>query len=132
MAMQVPIRPARRRKPKLSDKVKFSSISPLEKSKPLSRPSEQMSDKEEKARPSAAKGLAQAAMAMPGRGKAGRILKASLAGAAAGAEIEATYHEYKKGRAKTKAKKATTTVTQSAMAQKAKYHKKDPTNTRRT
>jgi hypothetical protein len=67
---------------------------------------------------------------MPSGGYTG-VAKSALAGAAAGAEIEASYREYKAERAKKRAKKATTTVTQSAMKQKAQYHKKDPTKTKR-
>jgi outer membrane lipoprotein SlyB len=98
-------------------------------------PSALMQDEEHKPSPKEelhrgmAKGLASAALAMPGRGKAGRILKGAVAGAAAGAEIEAAYHKYKARRKKARARKATTTVTQSAMAQKAQYHKKDKTST---
>ena len=128
--MTVPILKARKPKPKkkLADLVEFGAKPPSKKDKKLARPSEQMPERKER-KQSAAKGLAQAAMAMPGRGTAGRILKGALAGAAAGATIEESYREYKKGRAKSKAKKAKLTASQSAMSQKAKYHKKDPTST---
>lgn len=126
--MTIPIVPikAKRKKKKLADLVQFGP-----KAKPP-RPSETMPKEEEKEPRGPAAGLARAAMAMPGRGTAGRILKGAVAGAAAGAELEESYRRYKKERAKSKAKKATTTVTQSAMAQKARYHKKDPTSTKRT
>ncbi len=73
--------------------------------------------------------LASASASMSGRGTVGRILKAGLGGASAGHQLEKSYKEYKKKRAKKKAKDATTTVTQSAMTQKANFHKKDKTST---
>lgn len=132
---QIPTyKPPKRKKPKLSDKIKFGTIAPPKKTKKPPRPSTQMGDKDRispgaKLKRGIAKGLATASAAMPGRGRAGRILKAGLAGAAGGAEIEAAYHEYKAKRAKGRAKKATTTISQSAMAQKAKWHKRDKTPT---
>jgi len=72
-----------------------------------------------------AKGLATASAAMTGRGKAGRIAKGALAGASAGASIDSAYQTYKDKRKRARAKKATTTVSQAASAQKSQYHKKE-------
>lgn len=124
----------RRKKAKLTDLVKFTTAPPPKKTEKPTRPTAQMRD-EDRVSPGVelkrgvAKGLATASAALPGRGTAGRILKAGLAGAAGGAELEASYQRYKERRAKSKAKKATTTVTQSAMAQKAKFHKKEHSKT---
>lgn len=138
MRQKIPTYTPAKRKRRLSDKIDFKTMASPKKSKKPKRPS-QLTPLAENGKPSPkeklhrglAKGLATASAAMPGGGYGG-IIKAGLAGAAAGSEIEASYHKYKAARATSKAKKATTTVTQSAMAQKAKYHKKDPTKTKRT
>lgn len=123
-----------RKRGKLSDKVKFNTLQPPKKGKPPERPSTKMdkghetSAKEELKR-GVAKGLATASAGISGRGRAGRILKAGLAGAAGGAEIEASYQRFKDKAAKKKGKKAKTTVSQSAMQQKAKFHKKEHSET---
>jgi hypothetical protein len=114
----------RRRKKKLSD-----TIQPPKQSPKRPRPSEQTKDDSPGRETTLTKGLAGASAALSGRGRAGRLLKAGLAGAAAGHELEKSYKDYKTKRAKKKGKEATTTVTQSAMAQKAKWHKKDNTST---
>ncbi len=75
-----------------------------------------------------ASGLASLSNTIPSGGYTG-ILKAALAGAAAGAKIEASYTEYKSSQAKKKAKAAKTTVSQSAMSQKAQFHKKEHSKT---
>lgn len=122
----------RKRKPRLSDKIAFNRLGPPKKSKKPKSPSYgKDSDRyeaspEEEHKRSTAKSLATASAAMSGKGYSG-IVKAGLAGAAIGAEIEANQRRFKDR----KAKKATTTVSQSAMAQKARYHKKDPTNTKK-
>ncbi len=129
----VPILKARK-KSKLTDKIKFNTLAPPKKSPPVKRPSEstdkghETSAQEEKLR-GTAKGLAIASAGLSGRGTAGRILKAGLAGAAGGAELDAAHQRFKDKAAKKKAKKAKTTVSQSAMKQKAQFHKKDDTNT---
>jgi hypothetical protein len=117
----------------LSSLIQYDTVPSPKKGKPPKAPSKKPtkeSEPSDRGR-SLASGLASAAQAMPGGGYAG-VVKAGLAGAAAGAEIDTAYKKYKAKRAKSKTKKATTTVTQSAMAQKAKYHKKDPTSTKRT
>ena len=106
------------------------TIGPVKKSKERPVPSEgTKSEDSSKNKTSLAGALASASAAMSGRGTAGRILKAGLAGASAGHQLEKSYKEYKKKRSKKKAKDATTTVTQSAMTQKANFHKKDKTST---
>lgn len=75
-----------------------------------------------------ASGLASLSNTIPSGGYTG-ILKAALAGAAAGTKIESSYAEYKSSQAKKKAKKAKTTVSQSAMSQKAQFHKKEHSKT---
>ncbi len=129
---------AYRETPKIEDKIKFGDFKPSPKKgdKPT-RPSAKTEDRhktspKEELKRGVAKGLASASAGLSGRGTAGRILKAGLAGAAGGAEIAASYQRYKDKRSKKRGKDATTTVTQSAMAQKAKFHKKDPTSTERT
>jgi hypothetical protein len=69
-------------------------------------------------------------MAMPSGGYSG-VAKSALAGAAAGAEIETSYRAYKKERTKKRAAKAKMTISKSAMSQKANYHVKDDTKTKR-
>jgi hypothetical protein len=129
-----------RKKPKLSDKVSFNKIPALDgkaekirtahkkTEKDIASKKHETSAKEEKLR-GTAKGLAIASAGLSGRGTAGRILKAGLAGAAGGAEIDAAHQRAKDRAKKKKAKKAKTTVSQSAMAQKAQFHKKDDTKT---
>lgn len=127
-----------RKKRKLSDVVSFKTLSPPKKGKPVKRPSEQMekaghetSSKEELKR-GVAKGLATASAGISGRGRVGRILKAGLAGAAGGAEIDASYQRFKDKAAKKKGKEAKTTVSQSAMQQKAQFHKKEHSKIEKT
>lgn len=110
----------KKKKTKLSSLLKFNRKAAPKKGAKPTRPSEQSSGDTSASGGSPAKGLALAAQALPGRGSAGRILKAGLAGAAAGAEIQ---HAFKK--AGKKGMKATTTVSKSAMAQKAMFHKKE-------
>ncbi|KKN80385.1 hypothetical protein LCGC14_0329780 [marine sediment metagenome] len=106
------------------------TLKPVPKSRDRPGPSkETKSEDSSKDKTSLTGALASASAAMSGRGTAGRILKAGLAGASAGHQLEKSYREYKKERKKKKAKKATTTVTQSAMTQKANFHKKDETPT---
>ena len=106
------------------------TLKPVSKSKERTVPSEETkSEDSSKNKTSLTGALASASAAMSGRGTVGRILKAGLAGASAGHQLEKSYKEYKKKRAKKKAKDATTTVTQSAMTQKANFHKKDETPT---
>ncbi len=126
----IPTYKSAKRKPRLSDKIQFNRIAPPKKSKKPKPPSSgKDSDRyeaspEEESKRGLAKSLATASAAMSGKGYSG-IAKAGLAGAAIGAEIEANQRRLKDR----KAKKATTTVTQSAMAQKARYHKNDKTGT---
>ncbi len=129
-----------RKKAKLSDKVSFNKVPALEHKaekirtshkkteKDIASKKHETSAKEEKLR-GTAKGLALASAGMSGAGTAGRILKAGLAGASGGAEIDAAHQRAKDKAKKKKAKKAKTTVSQSAMQQKAQFHKKDDTNT---
>lgn len=130
------LKPRKRRK--LSDKVKFNTLQPPKKGKRILRPSEQMKDEghktsaKEELKRGVAKGLATASAGISGRGRAGRILKAGLAGAAGGAELEAAHQRFKDKAAKKRAKKAKTTVSQSAMQQKAQFHKKEHSKTEKT
>lgn len=115
---------------KLSDVVNYKTAPPKKSKKPR-RPSEDKEispgrNPEVKYKQGLAKGLASLAKVVPSGGYTG-IIKGGLAGAAAGAEIEAAYKQYKVDRAK--GKKAKTTVSRSAAAQKAQYHKKDKTST---
>lgn len=122
----------------ISDKIDFStSTSPKDKA-PAIRDAHNKSRKEsdrhktsakEELHRGLAKGLATASAGLSGRGTAGRILKAGLAGAAGGAEIDAAYQRSKDRAKKKKAKAAKTTVSQSAMKQKSNFHKKDDTDT---
>jgi uncharacterized membrane protein YebE (DUF533 family) len=123
---QIPIyKPAERRKKKLSDVIQSPKTSPKRPG-----PSGQTEDDDSPGdKTTLTKGLAGASAAISGRGRVGRLLKAGLAGAAAGHELEKSYKAYKAKRAKKKGKEATTTVSQSAMEQKARWHKKDETNT---
>lgn len=138
MARAIPIfkAPKRRRRPdgKKRSLIEAAGLAkakaPKKQAKPPT-PSSQMSKEGSKPRGrSLASGLASAAMAMPSGGYSG-VAKSALAGAAAGAEIEASYREYKKERTKKRATKAKMTISKSAMSQKAKYHKKDDTKTKR-
>lgn len=128
--------PKKRQRPKQKKKSLAEAVglkttkAPSKQARPPTSSSQTPKD-DSKRQQSPASSLAQAAMAMPGRGKIGRVVKGALAGAAAGAELQGAYKRYKAGRAKKRAKKAKITVSQSAMAQKAQYHKKDPTKTKR-
>lgn len=101
---------------------------PPKKTKPPARPSQGSNDPsrspKEEWQSSLGSGLAKMSSVIPSGGHTG-ALKAGLAGAAAGAEIDAAYTRYKERTAKAKAKAAKTTVSQSAMAKKAKSPKKD-------
>lgn len=118
----------KRKKKSLAEAVGLKTTPSPGKQERPSPPSSQMPEEKPRKR-SLAGTLAQAAAAMPGRGRIGGIIKSSLAGASAGAGLERAYKDYKAKRASKRAKKAKTTVSQSAMAQKAKYHKKDETGT---
>jgi hypothetical protein len=75
-----------------------------------------------------ARSLGTAALMFPG-GKYGGIVKAGLAGAAAGAELEAGIRKYRKSRKK--GSKTQGTVSEKAATQLSKGHKKDPSKTKR-
>ncbi len=76
----------KRKKKSLDEALGLKTVKSPEKQAPPPTPSSQMG-KWKPRKKSVASGLSQAAMAMPGRGKASRILKGALAGAAAGAEL---------------------------------------------
>ena len=120
-----------RKKRKLSDVISFKTLAPPKKGASITRPSETTKDKghetsaKEELKRGVAKGLATASAGISGRGRVGRILKAGLAGAAGGAELEAAHQRFKDKAAKKKGKEAKTSVSLSAMQQKAQFHKKE-------
>ncbi len=126
--------PKRKKKKKLGE-ITFEKKASPKKLPPLERPSRESSEPKrsaaEELKTGLAKGLATASSSITGRGTAGRIAKAGLAGASAGSSIDAAIQRHRDRKAKEKGKAATTTVTQSAMAQKAMFHKKDKTKTKK-
>lgn len=126
-----------RKKRKLSDVVSFKTLDPPKKGGDIARPSSKTdkghkTSSSEELKRGVAKGLATASAGISGRGRAGRILKAGLAGAAGGAEIDASYQRFKDKAAKKKGKEAKTTVSQSAMKQKSQFHKKEHSKIEKT
>lgn len=129
----VPMVKARKKK-KSGDLLSLRVLQPPKKGEPVKMGSKKKSDAHktsasEELKTGIAKGLATASAGISGRGSAGRILKAGLAGASGGAEIDASYQRFKDKAAKKRGKKAKTTVSQSAMKQKAQFHKKEHSKT---